>query len=110
MPPVSARPPGHPRDVALRDNSQPSHSFLLQARMCRVGAGRNETGQYPQVHKNSPLVVAKVDRLTRSVAFLSRYLMHARRGQCVRCGAMRAVLPGQPIVGGGPQPFRRHPR
>jgi hypothetical protein len=81
MPPVCARPPGHPRDVALRDNSQPSHSFLLQARMCRVGAGRNETGQYPQVHKNSPLVVAKVDRLTRSVAFLSRYLMHARRGQ-----------------------------
>jgi hypothetical protein len=34
--------------------------------------------------------VAKVDRLTRSVAFLSRHLMHARRGQCViQCGAMR---------------------
>jgi hypothetical protein len=83
MPPVGARPPGHPRDVGLRDNSQPSHSFLLQARMCRVGAGRNETGQYPQVHRNSPLVVAKVDRLTRSVAFLSRYLMHARRASAL---------------------------
>ena len=40
MPPVGARPPGHPRDVALRDNSQPSHSFLdAAARTAEHGNG-----------------------------------------------------------------------
>src|ERR1700730_8605796 len=40
MPPVGARPPGHPRDVALRDNSEPSYSFLdAAARTAEHGNG-----------------------------------------------------------------------
>lgn len=86
MPRVGARPPGHPRDVALRDNSQPSHSFLLQARMfstgffAKLGSSERDSAEFESYRKTLSTEEARRAFDERIESLLSKHGVDYVRG------------------------------